>query len=68
VHKINNKSGHHESITFDTLHFANRLKSVGFTDEQATELQLSTVDTTLDQAHDYQLDDLATKRDLKEIE
>jgi len=60
------------TITFDTLHFANRLKSVGFTDEQAqviTELQLSTVDTTLEQArHDYQLDDLATKRDLKEIE
>jgi len=60
------------TITFDTLHFANRLKSVGFTDEQAqviTELQLSTVETTLEQArHDYQLDDLATKRDLKEIE
>ena len=60
------------TITFDTLHFANRLKSVGFTDEQAqviTELQLSTVDTTLEQArHDYQMDDLATKRDLKEIE
>jgi hypothetical protein len=60
------------TITFDTLHFANRLKSVGFTDEQAqviTELQLSTVDTTLEQArHDYQLDDLATKRDLKDIE
>ncbi len=60
------------TITFDTLHFANRLKSVGFTDEQAqviTELQLSTVDTTLEQArHDYQLDELATKRDLKEID
>ncbi len=60
------------TVTFDTLHFANRLKSVGFTDEQAqviTELQLSTVDTTLEQArHDYHLDDISTKRDLKEIE
>jgi len=32
------------AITFDTLHFANRLKSVGFTDEQAQviiEMQLA---------------------------
>lgn len=32
------------TITFDTLHFANKLKAVGFTDEQAqviTELQLA---------------------------
>ena len=37
------------TITFDTLHFANRLKSVGFTDEQAQvliELQLSVSNTT----------------------
>ena len=34
------------TITFDTLHFANRLKSVGFTDKQAQvliELQLSVI-------------------------
>ena len=40
------------TITFDTLHFANRLKSVGFTDEQAQvliELQLSVINTTLEQ-------------------
>ena len=39
-------------ITFDTLHFANRLKSVGFTDEQAQvliELQLSAMNTMLEQ-------------------
>lgn len=39
------------TITFDTLHFANRLKSVGFTDEQAqviTELQRTATDNTLD--------------------
>ena len=43
-----------------------------FSEEQAeaiTNLQKATVNTTLEQArHDYQLDDLATKRDLKELE
>jgi len=60
------------TITFDTLDFANRLKSVGFTDEQAqviTELQRTATDNTLEQArHDYHLDDVATKRDMKELE
>lgn len=60
------------AIPFDTLQFANRLKAVGFTDEQAqvlTELQRTATDNTLEQArHDYHLDDVATKRDLKELE
>ena len=60
------------AIPFDTLHFANRLKAVGFTDEQAeviTELQRTATDSTLEQArHDYHLDDVATKRDMKELE
>ncbi|WP_150047318.1 CCDC90 family protein [Methylomonas rhizoryzae] len=60
------------SIPFDTLEFANRLKAAGFSDDQAqvlTELQRSATDSTLEQArHDYHLDDVATKRDLKEIE
>lgn len=60
------------SITFDTLHFANRLKSAGFTDEQAqviTELQLNAIDSTLEHArHHYHLDDVATKRDMKDLE
>jgi hypothetical protein len=60
------------TITFDTLHFANKLKAVGFTDEQAqviTELQRTATDNTLEQArHDYHLDDVATKRDMKELE
>ena len=60
------------TITFDTLHFANRLKSAGFTDEQAqviTELQLNAIDSTLEHArHDYHLDDVATKRDMKDLE
>jgi hypothetical protein len=60
------------AVPFDTLHFANRLKSVGFTDEQAqviTELQRTANDSTLEQArHDYHLDDVTTKRDTKELE
>jgi len=60
------------AIPFDTLQFANRLKTVGFTDEQAqvlTELQRQATDSTLEQArHDYHLDDVATKRDMKELE
>lgn len=39
------------AITFDTLHFANRLKSAGFTDEQAQviiELQISASNSTLE--------------------
>lgn len=60
------------AVPFDTLHYANRLKAVGFTDEQAqviTELQRSANDSTLEQAkHDYHLDDVSTKRDLKELE
>jgi hypothetical protein len=58
--------------TFDTHEFFNELKSAGFSEQQAeviTRLQKTTITTTLEQArHDYQLDDLATKRDLKEIE
>jgi len=60
------------AVPFDTLQFANRLKAAGFSDDQAqvlTELQRSATDSTLEQArHDYHLDDVATKRDLKEIE
>jgi len=60
------------AIPFDTLYFANRLKSVGFTAEQAqviTELQRTANDGTLEQArHDYHLDDVTTKRDMKELE
>jgi hypothetical protein len=60
------------AVIFDTLEFATRLKSVGFTEEQAkviTELHKTATDKTLEQAkHDYHLDDVATKRDLKELE
>jgi len=58
--------------SFDTHAFFNELKGAGFTEQQAeviTKLQKTTITTTLEQArHDYQLDDLTTKRDLKELE
>ena len=60
------------ALPFDTLKFANRLKTVGFTDSQAeaiVEIQLEASNETLQHAvHDFHLDDVATKRDLKEIE
>ncbi|MDP3331275.1 MAG: DUF1640 domain-containing protein, partial [Methylococcaceae bacterium] len=60
------------ALTFDTHDFVKKLKGVGFSEEQAevlTDLQKATSQNTLDQArHDYELDDLATKRDLKELE
>jgi len=60
------------TITFDTHEFVKKLKGVGFSEEQAeilTDLQKTTVLNTLEQArHDYELDDLATKRDLREME
>jgi hypothetical protein len=60
------------TLTFDTHDFVKKLKGVGFSEEQAellTDLQKTTVINTLEQArHDYELDDLATKRDLKELE
>lgn len=60
------------AVTFDTHDFVKKLKGVGFSEEQAevlTDLQKATSQNTLEQArHDYELDDLATKRDLREIE
>jgi hypothetical protein len=60
------------TIPFDTLQIANRLKAVGFTDEQAaaiTDIQREVSAETLQQAvHDFHLDDVATKRDIRELE
>ena len=60
------------TIPFDTLKIANRLKAVGFTDEQAaaiTDIQREVSEETLQQAvHDFHLDDVATKRDIRELE
>jgi transcriptional antiterminator len=60
------------TLTFDTHDFVKKLKGVGFSEEQAeviTDLQKTTVANTIEQArHDYDLDNLTTKRDLKELE
>lgn len=60
------------TLAFDTHEFVKELKDVGFSEQQAeviTKLQKMTSTTTLEQAkHDYELDNLATKRDLKEVE
>lgn len=61
-----------DTLTFDTHEFVKKLKDVGFSEEQAeviTNLQKTTSSNTLEQArHDYDLDNLATKRDLRELE
>jgi hypothetical protein len=60
------------TITFDTHEFFNELKSAGFSDQQAeviTRLQKAAVASTLEQTRaDYELDEIATKRDLRELE
>lgn len=60
------------TLAFDTHEFVKKLKDVGFSEEQAeviTNLQKTTSSNTLEQArHDYDLDNLATKRDLRELE
>jgi hypothetical protein len=59
-------------LAIDTHEFFKRLKNVGFSEEQAeviTDLQKTTILKTLEQAkHDYELDNIATRRDLKELE
>ena len=57
------------TLTFDTHDFVKKLKNVGFSEEQAeaiTDLQKATSNNMLEQArHDYELDNLVTKRDLE---
>lgn len=59
-------------MTFDTHAFYNRLKSVGFSEQQAeaiAEIQKETATAAIEQTkHDFRLDDVTTKRDLKELE
>lgn len=60
------------TITFDTHEFFKELKGVGFSEQQAeviTRLQKAAIKETLEQAKsDYHLDEIATKRDLRESE
>ncbi|MFU8789927.1 MAG: DUF1640 domain-containing protein [Methylobacter sp.] len=60
------------AITFDTHEFFNELKNAGFSEQQAeviTKLQKVAATATLEQARiEYEIDEIATKRDLKEME
>jgi DNA-binding transcriptional MerR regulator len=60
------------AIAIDTHEFFNQLKNVGFSIEQAeviAQMQKTTSKATIEQAkNDYHLDEIATKRDLKELE
>ncbi|MDO9169179.1 MAG: DUF1640 domain-containing protein [Methylobacter sp.] len=60
------------TLTFDTHEFFNELKNAGFSEQQAeaiTKLQKAAVASTLEQArHELDVDNIATKRDLKELE
>ena len=60
------------TLAFDTYEFVKELKDAGFSEQQAetiTKLQKSAANSTLEQArHDFEVDDLATKRDIRELE
>jgi len=60
------------TIAFDTYALVTKLKEAGVPEQQAAaqvETLTKAIDSALEQArHDYKLDDLATKRDLKELE
>ncbi len=51
------------TLTFDTLKFVETLKNAEFTDAQAKALSLA-----FKEAQEARLEELATKRDLKELE
>jgi hypothetical protein len=59
-------------ITIDTHEFFNKLKGVGFSIEQAeviAQMHKETAAASIEQArNDYHLDELITKRDLKDTE
>jgi len=55
------------TITFDTLKFANRLKAAGVPDKQA-EAEAEALKEVLSDFASERLDDLTTRRDLKELE
>ena len=60
------------TIAIDTYALVTKLKEAGVPEQQAAaqvEIITKTIDTALEQArHDYDLDNLATKRDLKDSE
>lgn len=60
------------TLTIDTYALVSKLKEAGIPEQQAVaqiEIITKTIDAAIEQArHDYELDNLATKRDLKELE
>lgn len=60
------------TLALDTYALVTKLKEAGVPEQQAAaqvETITKAIDSALEQArHDYRLDDLATKRDLKELE
>jgi hypothetical protein len=57
----------HTALTFDTLQYAKKLQKAGFTSQQA-ELQAELVREQTTAINDCLDNNLATKRDLKELE
>jgi carbamoylphosphate synthase small subunit len=59
-------------VALDTYALVTKLKEAGVPEQQAAaqvETITKAIDSALEQArHDYKLDDLATKRDIKEME
>ena len=56
-----------DTMTFDTLSYAKKLKSVGFTEEQA-EVQVEILAQIIDERLATKQDILALRRDMKELE
>ncbi len=60
------------TLTIDTYALVSKLKEAGIPEQQAVaqiEIITKTIDAAIEQArHDYELDNLVTKRDLKELE
>ena len=56
-----------DTMTFDALSYAKKLKSVGFTEEQA-EVQVEILAQIIDERLATKQDILALKRDMKEME
>jgi folate-dependent phosphoribosylglycinamide formyltransferase PurN len=58
------------AITFDTLAYSKKLRSVGFTEQQAevaAEAQKETIEIVISELETRHLNDMATKIDLAEV-
>lgn len=58
------------AITFDTLAYSKKLRSAGFTEQQAeaaAEAQKETIEVVVSELEARHLNEMATKRDLAEV-